>query len=185
MKIGIFGGTFDPFHLGHLKIATEAAKSLDRVYIVPTICNYYRPDKRQLFTFDEKCRIITEMISGSKGDIRIDTIEKDQDSKWRTIDTVEHFRKAFPDDELYLIIGEDSYKDFDTWFRYDDILNLATLMVVQRGTGEDVVKTIPCENLEIGKDFLEASASKVRDKLIEELMDMYLSDKEWYNGLEA
>jgi nicotinate-nucleotide adenylyltransferase len=112
-------------------------------------------------------------------------LEKDKDSKWRTINTVEEFKKLYPNDELYLIIGEDSYKNFPTWFRYEDILLMATLMVVQRGNnnGEDLVKNIPCEELYIGKDFLEASSSKVRNKLISELMDMYLGDADWYNKL--
>lgn len=146
-KIGIFGGTFDPFHQGHLKIAVEAAKKLDKVIIVPTICDYYRPDSRKLFTFDEKVTIINQMISNAPGNIWVDSLEKDKDSKWRTINTVEEFKKLYPNDELYLIIGEDSYKNFTTWFRYEDILLMATLMVVQRGnnSGEDLVKTIPCE----------------------------------------
>lgn len=176
--------TFDPFHQGHLKIAVEAAKKLDKVIIVPTICDYYRPDSRKLFTFDEKVTIITKMISNAPGNIVIDSLEKDKDSKWRTINTVEEFKKLYPNDELYLIIGEDSYKNFPTWFRYEDILLMATLMVVQRGNNkEDLVKTIPCEELHIGKDFLEASSSKVRNKLISELMGMYLGDADWYNKL--
>ena len=183
-KIGIFGGTFDPFHQGHLKIAVEAAKKLDKVIIVPTICDYYRPDSRKLFTFDEKVTIINQMISNAPGNIWVDSLEKDKDSKWRTINTVEEFKKLYPNDELYLIIGEDSYKNFPTWFRYEDILLMATLMVVQRGNNkDDLVKTIPCEELHIGKDFLEASSSKVRNKLISELMDMYLADADWYNKL--
>lgn len=182
MKIGIFGGTFDPFHQGHLKIVTEATKKLDRVYIVPTICDYYRPDTRKLFTFNEKLEIITQMISGIPYDVKVNTVEADKGSKWRFVNTVEYFKKLHPEDELYVIIGEDSYKNFDTWFRYDDILNMATLMVVQRGNGNDLVKSsIPCEELNIGKDFVEASSTKVRNKLISELMDMYLSDADWYN----
>lgn len=182
MKIGIFGGTFDPFHRGHLKIAVEASKKLDKIFIVPTICDYYRPDSRKLFTFDEKCTIINQMIS-SAPNISISTIEKNQDSKWRTVDTVKYFKEQYPDDELYLIIGEDSYENFSTWFRYEDILLMATLMVVQRGTDNDFKKEIPYEELNIGNDFLEASSSKVRNKLITELLDMYLSDAEWYNNL--
>lgn len=168
-----------------MKIAVEAAKKLDKVIIVPTICDYYRPDSRKLFTFDEKVAIITKMISNAPGNIVIDSLEKDKDSKWRTVNTVEHFKKLYPNDELYLIIGEDSYKNFPTWFRYEDILLMTTLMVVQRGNNnkDDLVKTIPCEELHIGKDFLEASSSKVRNKLISELMDMYLDDADWYNKL--
>lgn len=183
MKVGIFGGTFDPFHLGHLKIVTEAAKKLDTIIIVPTTCNYYREDKRYLFNFKEKCTIIREMISNIPYGVTISTIEEDKDSTWRTVNTLEYFKKKFPEDELYLIIGEDSYQNFTTWFRFDDILNLATLMVVKRGNEKDLEKTIPCEELVIGKDFLESSATKVRQKLISELMDMYLSDRDWYNQL--
>ena len=167
-----------------MKIAVEAAKKLDKVIIVPTICDYYRPDSRKLFTFDEKVAIITKMISNAPGNIVIDSLEKDKDSKWRTVNTVEHFKKLYPNDELYLIIGEDSYKNFPTWFRYEDILLMTTLMVVQRGNSkDDLVKEVPCEELYIGKDFLEASSSKVRNKLISELMDMYLDDADWYNKL--
>lgn len=183
MKIGIFGGTFDPPHQGHLKIAVEAAKKLDKVIIVPTICDYYRPDLRKLFTFDEKIIIFNQMISNAPGNIVIDSIEKNQDSKWRTVDTVKYFKEKYPDDELYLIIGEDSYENFSTWFRYEDILLMATLMVVQRGTEKDCKKEIPYEELNIGNDFLEASSSKVRNRLITELLDMYLSDADWYNNL--
>lgn len=183
MKIGIFGGTFDPPHQGHLKIAVEASKKLDKVIIVPTICDYYRPDSRKLFTFDEKIIIFNQMISNAPGNIVIDSIEKDKDSKWRTVDTVQYFKEQYPDDELYLIIGEDSYENFSTWFRYEDILLMATLMVVQRGTDKDCKKEIPYEELNIGNDFLEASSSKVRNKLITELLDMYLSDADWYNNL--
>lgn len=182
MKIGIFGGTFDPFHQGHLKIAVEASKKLDKVIIVPTICDYYRPDSRKLFTFDEKCTIINQMIS-SAPNISISTIEKNQDSKWRTVNTVQYFKEKYPNDEIYLIIGEDSYKNFSTWFRYEDILLMANLMVVQRSTDKDCKKEIPYEELNIGNDFLEASSSKVRNKLITELLDMYLSDADWYNNL--
>ena len=62
---------------------------------------------------------------------------------------------------------------------------MATLMVVQRGNDsrEDVEKDIPCEKLNIGNDFLESSSTKVRNKLISELMEMYLSDADWYNNL--
>ena len=82
------------------------------------------------------------MISNAPGNIVIDCLEKDKDSKWRTINTVQYFKEKYPNDELYLIIGEDSYKNFPTWFRYEDILLMATLMVVQRGNDsrDDVEK---------------------------------------------
>ena len=99
---------------------------------------------------------------------------------WRTINTVEYFKKKFPGTELCLIIGEDSLENFKIWFRYDDILNLCTLIVANRGT--ELKSDIPHESLNIGTDFEESSSSRVRQKLIDELLDLYLSDKEWYNS---
>ena len=59
---------------------------------------------------------------GFKYDAEIDTVEKDKNGDWRTIDLVQYFKERFPNDELYLIIGEDSFKEFKTWTRYEDIL---------------------------------------------------------------
>lgn len=145
--------------------------------IVPTIVNYYRPDKRYLFTYDEKCRIITEFTAGM-ANVELDTIEKNQNSQWRFINTVEYFRKKYPNDELYIIIGEDSYRDFKTWFRYEDIIMTAKLLVANRGL--KLEGDIPHDTIDIGDAYEECSSTNVRNKLIEELIDNYCLDKEWY-----
>lgn len=127
---------------------------------------------------------------GFKYDAEIDTVEKDKNGDWRTIDLVQYFKERFPNDELYLIIGEDSFKEFKTWTRYEDILKYAKLIVANRK--DHVVKTqtltdegyIPAIPLDMGNAFEDCSATKVRNRLIEELMDMYLSDREWYNGID-
>lgn len=183
MKIGIFGGSFDPFSDGHLAIVIEAAKKLDKVIIVPTICDYYRKEKQPFFTFNQKCTIITTMISNTER-ISFDRLEEDKDSKWRSINTVEYFKKLYPNDDLYFIIGQDSYENFKTWFRFDDIANLVTLMVVPRGEKFEYIDGLPCELLNIDSKYLNTSATKIREKLSEEALDMYLSDREWYNNIE-
>lgn len=178
-KIGIFGGSFDPWGLHHSAIVTKALEQLDQVFIVPTTVKYYREDKRYLFTFDEKVKIIYEFLTGINGNVAIDDVERDKDESWRTINTVEYFHNKFPDAELYLIIGEDSHDYFDTWFRYDDILRIAKLIVVNRSKKERTYKwdAIP---ISIGEGFVECSATKIRQRLIDELLDSYMNDKEWY-----
>lgn len=177
MKIGIFGGTFDPFHLGDLAIVSAALKKVDKIIIVPTVTNYYRQDKRTLFTFDERVRIIQDFICGVNN-VVIDILEKNKDSKWRTINTIESLRMKYPYDELYFIMGEDSYDTFDTWFRYDDILALCKLIVINRSNDFKPTK-YDAISLTI-KGFEDVSSSKIREKLIEELTDLYLNDKEYY-----
>lgn len=149
------------WHIGHQAILQKAfeQKLVDKVFIVPTTVNYYRLDKRYLFTFEEKVRIIQDFLVGFKYDAVIDTIEQDKDGSWRTIDLVQYFKNLFPNDELYLIIGEDSFKEFKTWTRYEDILQDAKLIVANRK--EHVTKTktltekgeIPAIPLDMGRCF--------------------------------
>ena len=197
MKIGIFGGSFDPFHVGHMAIITKALQQLklDKIFVVPTTVNYYRQDKRYLFTYDEKCVIIRHFLCGFPGNVEIDTIEKDKDGNWRTIDLVQYFKKKFPNDTLYLIIGEDSFKEFKTWTRWNEILDYVQLAVANRG--DHVTKTLEFNRnkdpddevliatpIDMGTDYEECSATNTRNKLISELMDMYLEDSEWYGKEE-
>lgn len=193
MKIGILGGSFDPFHIGHMAIITKAFEQLklDKVVIVPTTVNYYRQDKRYLFTYDEKCIIIRHFLCSCPYNVEIDTIEKDKDGSWRTIDLVQYFRKEYPKDELYLIIGEDSFKEFKTWTRWREIIDYVRLAVANRS--DHVTKTIEFNRnkdpdddtlvatpIDMGTEFEECSATNTRNKLIAETMDNYLSDAEWY-----
>ena len=185
--------SFDPFHVGHIAIITKAFEQLklDKLFIVPTTINYYRQDKRYLFTYDEKCTIIRHFLCGFNKDVEVDTIEKDKDGSWRTIDLVQYFKKKFPHDTLYLIIGEDSFKEFKTWTRWQEIIDYVRLAVANRG--DHVSKTLEFNRnkdpddevliatpIDMGTDFEECSATNTRNKLITELMDMYLEDAEWY-----
>lgn len=181
MKIGIFGCTADPFTLAHLAIATAANKMFDSVYIVPTKVNYYRTEKSPMFGFVDKCTIIQEILARTKApsSIEIDTIERDKGEEWRTLHTVKYFHEKFPNDELFLIIGSDSYRNFDTWFQPDEILQYCKLCVVPR-SGE-TLENYDGLTLEIPKKYQGISATSIRQKLTAELIDVYLADIDWYN----
>lgn len=189
-RIGIFGGTFDPFTCGHAAVVVNAFKQcdLDRIIIVPTTVNYYRSDKRYLFTFDEKVEIINDFITGVDYPVSVDTVEKDKDGSWRTIDLIQYFKEKFKGDDLYLIIGEDSYKEFKTWTRWEDILKEVTLAVANRASGHEYGNwrsDVPAVAINMGNEFEDCSATNTRNKLISEIKDLYLSDKEWYNGVDV
>lgn len=147
--------------------------------------NYYRPDKRYLFTYEEKCLIITDFISKCGLPAELCTIEKDKDGQWRTIDTVQYFKQQYPNDKLFLILGQDSYNDFKTWTRWQDILELVTLGVANRG-GTSLTSwqtDVPAQSINMGERFDDCSATRTRDALIKEIIELYLDDMEWYNGL--
>lgn len=178
-KIAIFGTTADPFTVGHFEIVKESLKIVDEVIIVPTSVRYYK-NTRQLFSFSERVDIITYLTSSLKN-VKISRIEEDKDDNWRAIDTISELMQDDKEAEYYYIIGQDSYENFKTWYRYRDILNLVNLVVVPRGNSQlQPDKEIPFELLQISKKFNNSSATKVRQKLIDEIKQMYLDSFEYF-----
>ncbi|MBO4523691.1 MAG: nicotinate-nucleotide adenylyltransferase [Ruminococcus sp.] len=136
MRIGIYGGSFNPVHNGHIHLAETAVKefSLDRLYFVPSKKSPHRsiaeyaPDVDRL----EMLRLaakVNDRLFVSDYEIKSDRVSY-------TIYTVEHFRKEFPEDELFLLVGSDMLLSFDTWHRFDEILSNVTLCVVSRESGD-------------------------------------------------
>lgn len=131
MNIAIFGGSFNPPHKAHLRIARDFSKrlSLDKMLIIPTFIaphkaiKYYVPPESRL----EMCRL---MFRDEK--FTVSDLEIKREGKSYTIDTLEALRAEYPDAEFYLIIGSDMLLSFHKWFRYEDILKNCTLCVMTR-----------------------------------------------------
>ena len=134
-KIGIMGGTFNPIHSGHIRIA-QAAKSeyhLDRVIF---LTSGNPPHKRDGAILDAKIRhiMVKRAISGIDGFVPCD-YEVNRKEYSYSVNTLRHFREIMPDDELFFIIGGDSLRDFHKWYMPDEILKLCTLLVYDRSGG--------------------------------------------------
>ncbi len=133
MRVGLFGGTFNPIHLGHLRAALEVkeAFSLDSIYIIPSAIP---PHKNNLGLVKANDRL--EMIRLAVFDYPafvVSDIEIKRSGPSYTIDTVNHFRSAFSKDtRLYLIMGLDAFLEIDTWKSYRDLLRLIPFIVMAR-----------------------------------------------------
>jgi len=131
-KIGILGGTFDPFHKGHLMLAKTAYKQfdLDEVWIMP---NGNPPHKRNIeqTDFEIRCEMIRLAIDEEAGLVLCD-YEGSEDSYHFTYQTLGEFKKLYPENEFYFIIGADSLIDFPTWREPGIISQLCTLLVACR-----------------------------------------------------
>ncbi len=135
MKIGIFGGTFNPIHKGHIEILEDIKKKigLDLIYIIPT---YQTPDK----SFDvEKISALNRynIVKNALKDynykwIKLSNVELKRKGISYTIDTVMHFKNSHPNDELFLIMGDDRYDNFEKWKNYDEIEKYTKLIVYKR-----------------------------------------------------
>ena len=141
MHIGLFGGTFNPIHNGHLKAVEEVQKgfSLDESYLIPSALP---PHKEQKDLADAKNRM--EMIHLAVAScpalmksVTVSDVELKRSGPSYTIDTVCHFKSILPkDSRLYLILGLDAFLEIDTWKSYMDLFMLTSFIVIPRpGTG--------------------------------------------------
>ena len=131
-RIGILGGTFDPFHKGHFILAKTAYEQfeLDEVWIMP---NGNPPHKRNIeqTDFEIRCEMIRMAIKEVPYMVLCD-YEGSEDSYHFTYQTLGEFKKMYPNDEFYFIIGADSLRDFPTWREPAIIAQLCTLLVACR-----------------------------------------------------
>lgn len=133
MKIGIFGGSFNPPHKIHQKIANYLVKNnyLDKVIFVPTGSNYEKP---YLASEQDRYNMLKLMI-GNVSYLDISTYEFGKLT--HTYQTLNHFKEHYKDDEIYFICGSDNLKEIKTWKRYQYILSNYKLLVIRRN-GESI-----------------------------------------------
>jgi nicotinate-nucleotide adenylyltransferase len=133
--IGILGGTFDPVHCGHLRLALEIREqlSLDVVRLLPAS----NPQLRETPRADgsRRLELLTAAVDGVPG-LEVDARELDRDGPTYTVDTLESLRQEFPDSVLVFILGMDSFQGLDRWHRWQDLPDLAHLAVAHRPGGE-------------------------------------------------
>jgi nicotinate-nucleotide adenylyltransferase len=131
-RIGIFGGTFDPVHLGHLILAEQCREHghLDEVWFVPGYVPPHKQD-RPLAPFEQRVEMIELAIAGNAA-FRVDTIERELPDPNYTANTLAEMHRRYPGAELLLLIGSDSLNDLPRWFQPQRIIASAGLLVMQR-----------------------------------------------------
>jgi nicotinate-nucleotide adenylyltransferase len=131
-RLGIFGGSFDPVHLGHLILAEQCRvlEELDRVLFIPAARPPHKSDQ-ELTPFHHRVEMLTLAISGNPG-FEVDELEKDRPGPSYTVDTLEAIHRREPAAELWLILGADSVVDLPKWYEPRRIVELAGLLVVGR-----------------------------------------------------
>lgn len=135
MRIGIYGGTFNPPHLGHKHLALQLKDraNLDKIIIIPT---FVPPHKNAEAVADGKHRLEMCKLLFTESFFEISDIELKREGKSYTYDTLCELKVTYPEDELFLIMGSDMLLCFDSWYRYMDILNMVTLCAASRGDAD-------------------------------------------------
>ena len=133
MKIGIYGGTFDPPHIGHINAASEARRQLglDRLIMIPAAIPPHKELQQNSAPGEHRLNMV-RLASEYIGDVEVSDIELQRGGRSYTVDTVSVIKEENPDDEIYLLIGTDMLAIFEQWYRFEDILATCTLAVFQR-----------------------------------------------------
>jgi len=165
-RIGVFGGTFDPVHVGHLAVASAAVHELqlDQVLFVVAHRPWQKVGTRQIA--DSALRLaMVAAATKDRDDLVASAIEIDRGGSSYSIDTVEQLRTEHPDADLVLVVGSDVVGDLHTWHRHEELRDLVTLGVVDR-PGDVGAKPPPGWTLEhIDAPLVDLSSSLLRARL--------------------
>ena len=163
-RVAIYGGSFDPIHDGHLAVA-EAARDrfeLDEVMIVPTAHPPHRSDA--VASYQDRYNMIELAVEGRRAIHPSKLEEPGSAFKHYTIETLRRLRQMLPKDELFVIIGVDSYNNLHTWREPQALATEAELIVVSRpGSEPDAKLRLPASRVHFIRDIQQdVSASQIR-----------------------
>jgi nicotinate-nucleotide adenylyltransferase len=129
--IGILGGTFDPIHYGHLRPALEVADklALSHIRLIPNAIPPHRP--QPLATAEQRL-IMLQLAVENNQQFKVDDRELTRDGISYTFDTLASLRQEYPTTALYLLLGSDAFLYIQTWHRWQELLDLAHIAVMQR-----------------------------------------------------
>lgn len=200
-RIGVFGGSFDPVHVGHLVLADQCREqlNLDEVRFVPA---YVSPLKQHAAPISSEHRVaMLRLAIQGNCNFSVDTRELEREGVSYTVDTLLSMREEFPEAELFLLMGADSVQDLPKWKSPERILELAAIGAITRGgVGEPdwtiVEQFVGPERLlqvrqRIDTPSLEISSSDLRQRiadgrsvryLLPELVERYVNEHDLYRS---
>jgi nicotinate-nucleotide adenylyltransferase len=202
MRIGVFGGTFDPVHLGHLIMAEQCREQgrLDQVWFVPSA----RPPHKRNYSvtpFRQRAEMLQLAAAGHPA-FRIDELEEERPGPSYTVDTLDELKKRHPGAEWLLLVGSDTLAEMHEWHDPAGVVRRAGLLVVARGTervmsaeelgaslklppGEAVrLEVIEAPLIEISSRDLRRRAAEGRSLryLVPRAVECYIQEKHLYRG---
>ncbi|MCH2312121.1 MAG: nicotinate-nucleotide adenylyltransferase [Nisaea sp.] len=172
-KIGIFGGTFDPIHNGHIYKAEEALAKLNLDELIWVVAgNPWMKSREPLSAAKHRLEMVNIAIQG-KAKMKLTDIEVNRKGPTYTIDTLKDLTNRNPGDELVLLVGSDLIQEFDQWKYPDEILSLSKLAVFTRKTTvkdtwkmTDFYKTKGHKLEVLCGPIIDISSTAIRDRVI-------------------
>ncbi|MCH2448780.1 MAG: nicotinate (nicotinamide) nucleotide adenylyltransferase [Gracilimonas sp.] len=191
-RVGLFGGTFDPVHNGHVSIAQSFLDSgnIDELWVLLTP---YPPHKQEKKTTSYQTRLdMLEAAFAGMEKVKINTIENSLPKPSYSVQTIRYLKKEYPDTTFFYCMGEDSLAKFHTWKFYDEILEECDLLVAQRPgvfheeTQDDILahtRFVPHTPLDISSSDIrdEAKKGKSIQNMVPEEVALIIENEQLYS----
>jgi len=167
-KIGLFGGSFDPIHHGHLILARDAMEclALDRVIFIPANVSPHKLSHPPA-PVGIRCEMVEAAIAGESR-FSMDACEAEREGASYAVDTVRLMRARFPEARLFYFIGEDNVPDLQTWREIEALQALASFVVLARGDSGMV------EGFPVIRRNIDISSTDIRNRIARGLSVRYL-----------
>jgi nicotinate-nucleotide adenylyltransferase len=186
--IGLFGGSFDPVHLGHLLVAQAAREELDlaQLFLIPVAQSPFKPDTRPTHA-KERMRLLRLALAG-KTWCEIDEQEIRRGGVSYTIDTVHDYAGRFPQAQLFYLIGADHLPQLPKWRAADELARLAEFVVIPRPGQAETPFPAPFRGRWLAGFPLGVSSSQIRERVkaglpIGHLVPCLVAEAIFNNGL--
>ena len=165
MRLGIFGGSFDPPHVGHLLAAIDAfeALSLDRLIFVPAAV---QPLKAGMAAAGPHRLAMVRLLVGADTRFAVDSVEIERAGLSYTVDTLEPFAQRFPSAERFFLVGEDAMTAFAAWKAPQRILRLAQVVILRRPSAASADSfQAPDGTIALSTRLIEVSSTEIRERV--------------------
>lgn len=190
-KIAVFGGTFNPFHIGHYKMLKCLCDLdfIDKVFLLPDkipphkVCDYMPIDEHRI----KMCEIICDEFSKAK----LCLVDFQREGKSYTVDTIKALKKKYPDDNFYFVIGGDMLSTLDKWYNYEELIRETSFIAFEResieGFNEELqkYKNMGADIVPVFVDIPDVSSTEFRNNLDKSLLPQkiydYITEKGIYN----
>lgn len=196
MKIGIYGGSFDPPHRGHKLLAESLASfcGAEKVIVIPTAMSPFKNTSGA----SSQDRLEMCKLAFSEKLFQVSDLEIKRGGKSYTVDTLHQIKELYPDSQLFLFMGDDMLLSLDRWYKYEEILRLSTPVAACRtqrldklsemkkfveeklgGTGKAMISS--CVPVEISSTEIRAGLKKGECSLIDEKVYEYIISRGLYD----
>lgn len=186
MKIGIFGGSFDPIHTGHAIIAQHIISSgmVDRLWFMVSPVNPLKEGKVRQVADTDRLRMV-EMVSRPMEGVETSAFEFTMPRPSYTIDTLNALQAKFPNDEFYLVTGGDNWQIFNKWRNSEEILAKYHLLIYPRlGYEVNIPDSLKDRVTLVDAPIIELSSTEIRDRLANGLSVRYYVPDEVHDFIE-